>query len=174
MVKILCFDSETSELLSDKTKDTCKIVQISWITYNTETNKQEENDFILNINQDVTNSHIHRITTEMSSRGYDFSDIYEMFFDDLRECDFLLGHNLKYDLNMIEVELFRLEEFDLIDELYAKRYKDTMLIGAKQNKGKWITLIGLHEKLFIQPFDGAHDSLEDVRATLACYLKMIG
>jgi hypothetical protein len=73
---------------------------------------------------------------------------------------------------MIEVELFRLEEFDLIDELYAKRYKDTMLIGAKQNKGKWITLIGLHEKLFIQPFDNAHSAIEDVRATLACYLEM--
>jgi hypothetical protein len=91
MVKILCFDSETSELLSDKTKDTCKIVQISWITYNTETNKQEENDFILNINQDVTNSHIHRITTEMSSRGYDFSDIYEMFFDDCENVIFFSG-----------------------------------------------------------------------------------
>ena len=172
MVRILCFDSETSELLSDKTKDTCKIVQLSWITYDTTTHEQIENDFILNIHQDVTNSHIHRISTEMSEKGYDFSDIYRIFMDDLRECDFLLGHNLKYDINMLEVELFRLEEDDLIDELYAKRYKDTMLMGSKNNKGKWPTLIGLHEKLFIQPFDNAHNSLEDVRATLACYLEM--
>jgi len=172
MVKILCVDTETSELLSNKTTDTCKIVQLSWITYNTETHEQEENDFILNIHQEVNNSHIHRITTEMSQKGYDFSDIFEIFFNDLRNCDFLLGHNLKYDLNMLEVELFRLGEDDLIDELYAKRYKDTMLMGAKNNKGKYQTLIGLHETLFIQPFDGAHSAIEDVRATLACYLEM--
>jgi DNA polymerase-3 subunit alpha len=171
-MKILCFDTETSELLSDKTKDTCKIVQLSWIMYDMESQEQIDNDFILNIHQEVTNSHIHRISTEMSSKGYDFSDIHQMFFDDLRECDFLLGHNLKYDLNMLEVELFRLEEYDMCDELYAKRYKDTMHMGAKNNKGKWITLIGLHEKLFIQPFDGAHSAIDDVRATLACYLEM--
>ena len=172
MVKILAFDTETSELLTEKTTDTCKIVQLSWVMYNTETFEQEENDFILNIHEEVKNSHIHRITTEMSQKGYDFSEIYNIFFEDLRKCDFLLGHNLNYDLNMLEVELFRLEEYDLIDELYAKRYKDTMLMGAKRNKGKYITLIGLHEKLFIQPFEGAHDSLEDVRATLACYLEL--
>ena len=172
MVKILCFDTETSELLTDKTKDTCKIIQLSWITYDTITHDQEENDFILNINQEVTNSHIHRITTEMSEKGYEFSDIYQMFMDDLRECDFLLGHNIQYDLNMLEVELFRLGEYDMCDELYAKRYKDTMLMGAKQNRGKYPTLICLHEKLFIQPFEGAHSAIEDVRATLACYLQM--
>ena len=173
-MKLLCFDTETSELLSDKTKEFCKIVQLSWIMYDTETFQQEENDFILNIHQEVTNSHIHRITTEMSEKGYDFSDIYQMFFDDLRECDFLLAHNIQYDLNMLEVELFRLEKYDLIDELYAKRYKDTMHMGSKQNRGKYPTLIGLHEKLFIQPFEGVHNSLEDVRATLACYLQMTG
>jgi DNA polymerase III epsilon subunit-like protein len=172
MVRILCFDTETSELLSDKTKDTCKIVQLSWVLYDTITHDQEENDYILNIHEEVTNSHIHRISTEMSEKGYDFSDIYQMFFDDLRECDFILAHNIQYDLNMLEVELFRLEEYDLIDELYAKRYKDTMHMGAKRNKGKYPTLIGLHEKLFIQPFDGAHSAIEDVRATLACYLEM--
>lgn len=172
MVKILAFDTETSELLTDKTTDTCKIIQLSWMMYDTITHEQEENDFILNIHEEVTNSHIHRITTEMSQKGYDFSEIYNMFFDDLRECDFLLAHNIQYDLNMLEVELFRLEEYDLIDELFAKRYKDTMKIGTKWNKGKYPTLIGLHEKLFIQPFEGAHDSLEDVRATLACYLEM--
>jgi len=172
MVRLLAFDTETSELLSDKTKDTCKIVQLSWVLYDTITHDQEENDFILNIDQEVTNSHIHRITTEMSKKGYNFSDIYQMFFDDLRECDFILAHNIQYDLNMLEVELFRLEEYDLIDELFAKRYKDTMHMGAKNNKGKYPTLIGLHEKLFIQPFDNAHSAIEDVRATLACYIEM--
>ena len=174
MVKILALDTESSELLSNKTKEFCKIVQLSWITYDTITFKQEENDFVLNIHQEITNSHIHRITTEMSEKGYEFSDIYQMFMDDMRECDFLLAHNIQYDLNMLEVELYKLEQFDAIDELYAKRYKDTMLMGAKQNKGKYPTLIGLHEKLFIQPFEGAHNSLEDVRATLACYLQMTG
>lgn len=172
MVRMLAFDTETSELLSDKTTDTCKILQLSWVLYDTETHDQEENDFILNIHQEVTNSHIHRITTEMSSKGYDFSDIYHIFFNDLRNCDFLLGHNIKYDINMLEVELFRLGEDDLIDELYAKRYKDTMHMGAMNNKGKYPTLIGLHETLFIQPFQGAHNALDDVRATLACYLQM--
>ena len=114
MVRLVCFDTETSELLSDETKDTCKIVQLSWIMYDTITHEQIDNDYILNIDKEITNSHIHKITTEMSQKGYYFSDIFEIFLDDIIDCDLIVGHNLNYDLNAVEVELYHIEEFEAI------------------------------------------------------------
>lgn len=171
-MKILCFDTETSCLLSNNTKDKCHIIQLAWITYDSETFHQEENNFILNIDEEIKNSDIHHITTEMSKQGYRFCDIFEIFFEDVIDCDLIVGHNLNYDLNAVEIELYRIDEFEAVEVLYSKKTFDTMKMWAKEQKEKYPTLIGLHEKLFLQKFDNAHNALEDVRATLACYLQM--
>ena len=108
----------------------------------------------------------------MSRKGLRFSEIFYELLEDIENCDIIVGHNLKYDLNMIEVELDRIKEYDSIDTIYEKKWADTMHMGAKI-RGKWPTLIGLHEELFLSKFENAHNALEDVRATLACYIQML-
>jgi DNA polymerase III epsilon subunit-like protein len=50
-----------------------------------------------------------------------------MFLEDVKKCDLLVGHNLQFDMHMIEIELFRLGLEDEIDMLYSKSYFDTMM-----------------------------------------------
>jgi hypothetical protein len=45
------------------------------------------------------------------------------------QSDLLVGHNLQFDMHMIEIELYRLGLEDEIDMLYSKTYFDTMRGG---------------------------------------------
>lgn len=172
-MKIIILDTETTKLLNKKTKDTCRIVQISWILYDDITKEQEENDFILNTHCEILNSEIHGITTEQSRNGYNFSEIINIFFEDVEKCDLLVGHNIKYDLNALEVELARENMYEYIEILYNKKYYDTMVNSVKFSpKNKFIKLTELYFIFFHENFENAHNALEDVRATLRCYLKL--
>jgi len=170
---VLVFDTETTNLLSDKTIDICRIVQLAWIMYDTKTKKVEENDFILNSHCKIDNSHIHGITTEISKNGYDFEDIIDIFLNDIKKCDVIVGHNLNYDLNALEVELSRINKWDDIDYLFSKTYFDTMKEACTKFKlNKFPKLINLYRYFFKCDFDNAHNALEDVRATLECYKQL--
>ena len=173
-MKILVVDTETTELLNKKTKDTCRIVQLSWILYDTISEQKEENDFILNTHCEILNSHIHGITTKQSRNGYEFSEIINIFFEDIEKCDLLVGHNIKYDLNALEIELARENMDDKINILYKKKYYDTMYNSLKFSlNNKFLKLSELYFLFFHENFENAHNALEDVRATLKCYLKLV-
>ena len=172
-MKIIVLDTEATELLNKKTKDTCRIVQLAWILYDDITKEQEENDFILNTHCEILNSEIHGITTEQSRNGYEFSEIINIFFDDVQKCKLLVGHNIKYDLNALEVELSRENMYEYIDILYKTKYYDTMYNSLRFfGNNKFPKLSDLYFRLFHENFENAHNALEDVRATLRCYLKL--
>ena len=173
-MKLLVFDTETSDLLSKKNLTTTYTVQLSWIMYDTENLTQEENDFVFVVPVDITNSHIHGITKETSDKGYKIAEILDIFLDDVKNCDILIGHNLRYDLNMIELELYRLKRDDDIDLLYSKNYADTMFLGQSYLKQcRYPKLQHLYKSLFNKEFENSHNALFDVKATLRCYLKLI-
>ena len=171
-MKILIFDTETTELLNNKTKDTCRIIQLSWVNFDTETKEEEQNDFILNTECEIRNTHIHGISTEESKIGYNFSEIIGIFMKDVRNSDLLVAHNINYDLNALEVELFRLEHFEDIDFLFQQQLYDTMIMSCKLlNIKKYIKLTDLYFRFFNDTFK-AHNALFDVKATLKCFIYL--
>ena len=63
----------------------------------------------------------------------------------------------------------------------AEKIIDTMKLGAdickipstiKDEKYKWPTLDELYKKLFGKSFQGQHNALNDVNATVECYLEL--
>lgn len=172
-MKILTFDTETSDLLSKDNLDSTYTVQLSWIVYDTETKTEEENDFVFVVPVNINNTYIHGISKHTSNNGYDISEIIDIFLDDVKNCDILVGHNLVYDLNMLELELYRLKRDDDIDLLYSKKYADTMFLGQSYLKQcRYPKLQHLYTTLFNKKFNNAHNALYDVKATLRCYLKL--
>lgn len=171
-MKVLVFDTETTNLIKKDLSDVY-IIQISWILFDTNTYKQEENDYILKVPVKINNSSIHGITKNISDNGYYISEIIDIFLEDVKKCDVLVGHNLQFDMNMIEIELSRLGLEDEIDMLYSKKYFDTMREGKKYlNDKKFPKLQYLYTTLFKKNFENAHNALFDVKATLRCYLKI--
>ena len=117
---ILVFDTETTGLPKTKiiNKDVLHlwpyIVQFSYIIFDTELKtliKMKDciiriPDFI-NISED--NSKIHGITNDISfSKGVNIVDVLNEFFVDFSGVDYIVGHNVSFDLNMIRAELNRL------------------------------------------------------------------
>ena len=173
-MKLFVFDTETSSLIKKETHNECYMLQFSYIIYDIDTKKIEENDFILKCPLTITNSEIHGITDEISERGYEFKDIADIILEDMKGCDLLIAHNITYDLNVLENELNRIGRYDDVDMIYNKRYLDTMFLGKMILRlRKFPKLIELYKHYNDgKEFDGQHNAIEDVRATLNCYLKM--
>ena len=169
---VLVFDTETTNLIKEDLTDV-HILQLAWVLYDTETNSCEENDFVLKVSVQIKNSSIHGITQQKSENGYYIEEIIGMFLEDVKKSDLLVGHNLQFDINMVEIELYRLGFEDEIDMLYSKSYFDTMMKGKTYLKvKKYPKLQELYTKLFNKNFQNAHNALYDVKATLQCYLKI--
>ena len=52
------------------------------------------------------------------------------------------------------------------------RSTDYCQLPGRYGKYKWPKLEELHFKLFGESFEGAHDALADIRATMRCYYEM--
>ena len=172
-MKVLVFDTECTSLLS-KTgdNDNFHILQLSYIVYDTITKVSEETDFILKSPVKILNSDIHGITNEMSAMGYDFSEIVNIFLQDVENVDLIIAHNLNFDLNALELELYRLEMDDEIDKLFDKPFYCTMKMGVGVISHRYPKLCDLYTHFFKKMFSGSHTALEDSRATLRVYLKL--
>lgn len=100
-------------------------------------------------------------------------DSYIMgFLGCLQEADFVIGHNVDFDKNMLKAEAKRHHidfPFDQVKWLDTMKTA-TWLIPWTKKRPK---LQELYTFLFGKPFDGAHDAMADIRATKDCFLQLI-
>jgi DNA polymerase III subunit epsilon len=113
-----------------------------------------------------------------AAEGIPMEDALAHFCDDVSVCNTIVAHNLNFDKPIITAEMLRYG----VSPLHKQLYKHcTMLssvsycaIPAKNGRGyKWPKLEELHEKLFGDKFDNAHDALADVRATVRCFKELV-
>lgn len=209
-MRVLVFDTETTGLPGTKiiNPDTLNlwpyIVQFSYIIYDMSLNKIiDKCDSIVKLDSDVViseeSSKIHGITNEISKKnGLFIRTILDYFFDDLKNVDMLVGHNVSFDINMLKVELLRIiysNKTRNSDRLiknykynlhYILNYKnicctlqesiDFCNIKAISKFGKeytkFPTLLELHQKLFDSTPNNLHNSFNDILVTLRCYIKL--
>lgn len=206
-MRVLVFDTETtglpkSKIISDTTLNLWPhIVQFSYIVFDTETNSiiKLKDDIIkisdtIIISEEVTN--FHGITNELSfTKGLNIINILDEFFYDFCKVEYIVGHNISFDLNMIQVELKRI----LLDDLYINKkleyqeyvnklssstniyctMKESIHLCAieRTNKlgktyNKFPKLIELYQKLFQISPNNLHNSLNDVIVCLRCFMKL--
>lgn len=206
-MRILVFDTETTGLPKTKNinKDTVHlwpyIVQFSYIIFDTELNTLiTMKDYIIRIPDFITISEevskIHGITNNISSsKGININDVLNNFFMDFSSVDYIVGHNISFDLNMIAAELNRIiinsnnEEEILVFQRYLitintstniyctmKESIDLCAIKTKDKFGvtynKFPKLIELYQKLFNLTPNNLHNSLNDVIVCLRCFIKL--
>jgi DNA polymerase-3 subunit alpha len=180
----LIFDTETTGLPKDfnapasDTDNWPRLVQLSWIISDGVNSK--EFDFIIKpegfeIPEEA--SKIHGITTERAMReGIDLKLVLTLFWASVLGSETLVAHNLEFDYKIIGAEVYRSskngEDYEL-HFLKAQKF-DTMKEAVTfRHFTKWPHLWELYQCLFGEPFEGAHNSLNDVRATARCYFEMI-
>ena len=183
--KLLFFDTETTGLPSDynapinNSHNWPRLVQISWILTEENTNIISQKNFIIKPNGFVipkTSSDIHRITTEKAVKeGLDLSIVLDLFDSDLKQADIIIGHNIDFDIKVVRAEMYRLKRTDnLVGKNTICTMKSTTDFCKIQGKYgyKFPKLQELYTKLFGHGFEEAHDSQADIFATMQCYFEL--
>jgi DNA polymerase III epsilon subunit-like protein len=205
-MKILVFDTETTGKI-DKYADLSEtekqpyIVQFSYVMYDTDKNNLLMNDNIIKIPKDIVIPdeciNIHGITQEKCQKeGIILYKVLSNFFVNVKQADYMIGHNLEFDVKMLIIEFHRLKEESGDDEAYdriidyfekGKQFsskcfctmKNTADIcklenpNKKSKEYKYPRLGELHKHLFSYEPKNLHNSLFDVIITLRCFYKMI-
>lgn len=123
----------------------------------------------------------HGITTEkVLAEGVKTTGVMAQFLELAEKADLLVCHNTSFDQKMVENALhkasFPYEAFMLFTQhtYYCTMKVSTPLCNLKKKNGqiKWPKLDELHQFLFGEAFENAHDALGDVLATRRCYYEL--
>ena len=177
-------DTETTGLPKTRAKpssknihlyDECRMLSFAVVEYSHDHRELAAHHFLIYPSDfEVKCTEIHGITEENAKKnGIIFEDFYKMFFTmvtyAIDECIFV-GHNLPFDMNVLKSEFIRhgksLDIFDSVKEVCTlKLYKQIFL--------KPIKLGLLYKSLFNKELSGAHDALNDARATGEIYSRLL-
>ncbi|ULC60083.1 DNA polymerase III subunit alpha [Flaviramulus sp. BrNp1-15] len=185
----LIFDTETTGLpkrwdapITD-TDNWPRCIQIAWQLHDAMGKCIESQDYLVqpdgfNIPYDAEK--IHGISTELAQeKGIPLAEVLEKFNVALSKTKFVVGQNVKFDLNIMGAEFVRenvvnpLQELPVLDTCTEHTASLCQIPGGRYGKFKLPTLTELHEHLFNQPFAEAHNATADVEATTRCFLELI-
>jgi DNA polymerase-3 subunit alpha len=122
---------------------------------------------------------VHGISTDRAMReGIALNDALILFLEDVNQSQYLAGHNIEFDMNIMGCELLRSSMPNYLEEKKSLDTKELAtdfcaIPGGKGGKFKWPTLTELHEKLFGVKFQEAHDAAYDVDATSKCFFELL-
>src|SRR5210317_118962 len=185
----LIFDTETTGLpkrwdapITD-TDNWPRCIQIAWQLHDGMGNCIEHQDYLVkpegfNIPYDAEK--IHGISTELAQeQGLPLTQVLEKFNEALDKSKFVVGQNVGFDLNIMGCEFYRedsvtkLLELPILDTCTEHTAELCKIPGGRGGKFKLPTLTELHEYLFGEAFNEAHNATADVEATTRCFLELI-
>jgi len=191
--KILFFDTETSGFLkkdlSSDDSEQAWCVQIGALLATEEEQLDELNLLIKPMGRYMhpKAEEVHGISVEYAEEhGLPEVEVTEKFGLLLRQADKVVCHNYDFDWKYV-LHMMERNVDDLSDEARSAFYLDlpsqcTMKDKAvvkfcnlknKANRPKWPKLIELHDILFDESFDDAHDAFADITATARCYFELV-
>ena len=185
----LIFDTETTGLpkkwnapVSDS-DNWPRCIQLAWQLHDETGKLSSNNSFLIkpeNFDIPFESEKVHGVSTALAMKdGLDLKEVINRFLIDLKKSKYLVGHNVKFDINIIGAELYRLgivsnfsqlKVIDTCTEITANLCK---LPGGRSGKFKFPTLIELHDFLFRDSFEHAHNASADVEATARSFFELI-
>lgn len=114
-------------------------------------------------------SKVHGITTAMAmEKGADGSVIFPQIHEHILIADFVVGHNIRFDMQILNAEFHRLGL-----SIVERPILCTMNSGRGYSNGKWPKLAELYKALFAKDFEDAHRAASDLAATEECFKEMV-
>lgn len=133
-MKLLFFDTETTGIKPGS------ICQLSYITVDTSTKPQitEGKNYFFTVDYvEPSAEEVHGFSVEKLyelSNGMYFDDLVEEFYNDFREADFVIGHNVSFDIKFLKHELIPMgEEFQPKNTFCTMNYYRTVCRLIKPN-----------------------------------------
>jgi DNA polymerase-3 subunit alpha len=184
----LIFDTETTGLpanynapVSDS-ENWPRMVQLAWECHDAEGRLTEAFSFIVKpegYSIPFAAEKVHGISTEKAmAEGKDLSEVLQAFEESLARSSVVVGHNIEFDLKIVGAEHYRIHMRSRLTDVVTLCTKEEStdfcaLPGGRGGRYKWPTLAELHQKLFGEGFDEAHNAAADVAATARCFLELL-
>ena len=188
----LVFDVETTGLPKnkyagiDEFENWPRIVQICWILLDTDFNCVNSETLYFNQVAPIPKeaSRIHKIDDKViKEKGQDPKLVLQKFQKDLQQAEYLIAHNIDFDLPIVESEFYRLgitKPFEGKTKICTmKLTTDFCKIPSKNGSGyKFPRLEELAGHLFFPGVKNlknlsAHDALIDTALTAKCFIKLL-
>ena len=186
----LIFDTETTGLpkrwsapITDS-DNWPRCIQVAWQLHDSSGKCIEQKAFIIKpdgFDIPYESEQIHGISTALAqASGVSLASVLDEFIDALSQTQFLVGHNVGFDINIIGAELHRLQRDT--EAFTSKAVLDTctentatlcQLPGGRGGKFKLPTLTELYKHVFSTGFGEAHNATADVEATTRVFLELI-
>jgi DNA polymerase III subunit epsilon len=187
--KYVIFDTETTDMLkrykglNDVTQP--YIIQLCWMII--EGKKSLIKDYYIKLPETVSiqpgAQAVHGISKEyLNEHGQDMSIVMNEFLNDMKDADYLVSHNIDFDIDMIKIELIRMNIlpnnfYPEKCKLYCtmKNGKDICNIILSNSRGQYIKnpkLIELYQKLFTEEPVNLHCAKSDTIYCGRCFYKM--
>lgn len=122
---------------------------------------------------------IHGISNERAQEeGKPLAEVLAVFNKVLEKTQYVIGHNIEFDVNIVGSEFLREEIESTLTELATIDTKNEStqycaLPGGRGGQFKYPTLSELHQKLFGNKFEEAHNAAADVEATARSFFKLV-
>ncbi len=184
----LIFDTETTGLpkrdsapISD-VDNWPRVVQVAWQLHD-ETGRLLENHSMMvrpeGFEIPYSAEKVHGISTAMAmEHGHPLLDVLQQFNSALDQADYIIGHNIRFDVNALGAEFIRAE---LQTRFLEKQQICTMnstteylkIQGGRGGRYKPPKLMELYEYLFGEQFEEAHNAAADVEATARSFFELL-
>ena len=184
----LIYDTETTGLPKDYNAPVTdsdnwpRMVQVAWQLHDPSGKLVSNKNFIVKPDGytiPYNAEKVHGISTDRALReGEELDFVLAEFEKDLIKTDWVIGHNIEFDVNIVGAEFHRRQTKTVLFDKQVVDTKDEStdfcaIPGGKGGKYKWPTLTELHTKLFGVGFDDAHDAAYDVAATTKCFFGLL-
>jgi DNA polymerase-3 subunit alpha len=185
----LIFDTETTGTPPKGTPFTDtehmpRMVQIAWQLHDDEGRLIEHEDYLIKpdgFNIPFETQKVHGISTELATeRGRDLAEVLDIFTQVLQKADYIVGHNLQFDIDIVSAELIRtgkdyelLRKKTVIDTMTEVTAEYCKLPGGRGGKYKYPRLGELYEILFDEKLENAHNATADVEANARVFFELV-
>ena len=185
----IIFDTETTGLpkrwnapLTDS-ENWPRCIQIAWQVHADSGELLSHEDYLIqpdDFTVPYDAEQIHGISTALAEQqGRPLDEVLTLFSTALEQAEYVGGHNVTFDLNIMGAEFLRLgdhnplEEAQVIDTCTEETAQLCQLPGGRGGKFKLPTLTELYIHLFGAGFGEAHNATADVEATTRCFLELL-
>ncbi len=185
----LIFDTETTGLPKNQNAQLTdfdnwpRMVQLAWQMHDDKGGLVEAQNHIVKpdgFEIPIESMMVHRISTDYATKhGKPLEEVLDMFMQSAAKAQYLVGHNVGFDLNVLGCEFLRcgrenpLKRWNIIDTCTEKTAGFCMIPGGKNGKFKYPKLNEIHHQLFNENFDSAHNACADVEATARVFLELV-
>lgn len=153
-----------------KKYDTARVIQISFMLCDENLNELEMHDYVIKReNFEITNYQFHNITNEISDKGCNFNYVIDILMKTLEKCQYIVAHNINFDINVIKSELYRRDisnyiiDIDKLNQICTvKKFKFIVNAKNRYNRLKDPSLKELYYHAFNKELENAHNSKYDV------------